>query len=224
MCGRFALNNAIKEAAKRLQVKEALSLPPDYNVAPGKTIPVILTSRKSKEREMHLMCWGLIPSWAKDPKIGFRHINARAETVHTSRVFAPAFEQRRCIIPADGFYEWKKPEKQPYYFSPAHGGYFAFAGLWDRWRNAEGEIVLSCAIITTGANERVRDVHHRMPAILSDNEAGAWLDTAEGDEELHALLKPLAASQMECRPVSRAVNHAAGHGEQLIAPVTLNSA
>jgi putative SOS response-associated peptidase YedK len=174
-----------------------VDVPPLYNVRPGSDIPAVLTSRKSGEREAHLFHWGLIPSWAKDKKVGYKMINARAEGIADKPAFRQSFRQRRCIIPAAGFYEWQKPTKQPFYFQPVDDSFFSFAGVWERWKSPAGELVLSCSIITTAANDVVAPIHDRMPVILPD--AGAadwWLSDSDDAGMLQTFLAPYPAGRM----------------------------
>jgi putative SOS response-associated peptidase YedK len=184
---------------------------PRYNVAPTQPVAVVANTG---ERKAEWMRWGLIPFWAKDASIGSRLINARSETIHEKPAFKNAFNKRRCLVLADGFYEWKKGagpngRSQPYYFKRADGKPFAFAGLWEFWRGPEGaqnaEEVRTCTIITTEANGLVKPVHERMPVMLSGDDLWAWL----GEESLvalHALLRPYPEAEMVCHPVSAMVN------------------
>jgi putative SOS response-associated peptidase YedK len=169
---------------------------------------------------MVLAKWGLIPSWAKDMKIGNQLINARADTVATKPSFRSAFKSRRCLIPADGFYEWQKTEdgKQPFHICMKDKQAFAFAALWEWWKPEEGEPVQSCAIITTDANELMAPVHNRMPVILPPEDYSTWLNATPTTELLLPLLKPFSADQMEAYPVSKSVNNPRNQGEQLIEP------
>jgi len=164
---------------------------------------------ESAQPEMALLHWGLVPSWAKDIKIGARMINARAETVAEKPAFRSAFRHRRCLIIADGFYEWKRSVKpsQPYYFSMKDGKPFAIAGLWEHWKDAEGKVVETCAMITTGPNNLMRPVHDRMPVILPEKAYGYWCNPAtDNPKKLLSLLKPYPGIRMNSWPVSLAVN------------------
>jgi putative SOS response-associated peptidase YedK len=168
-----------------------------------------------------LLRWGLVPSWAKDKGIGARLLNARAETAATQPSFRSAFKKRRCLIPADGFFEWAKVEgrKQPFYFTLQDGGPFAFAGLWEEWKG-EGEPLRSCAILTTEANDVVRPVHERMPVILAPDDYTKWLGpAARSQEELLPLLRPLPGEALVARPVSPFVNSARNEGPGCVEPV-----
>jgi putative SOS response-associated peptidase YedK len=185
MCGRYTLAESPRKLAKRFDVPETPDLPFDgqrYNIAPTQQVPIV--RQKDKKLEMVLAKWGLIPSWAKDMKIGNQLINARADTVATKPSFRSAFKSRRCLIPADGFYEWRKTEdgKQPFHIRMKDKEPFAFAGLWERWRPEEGEPVESCTIITTDANELMGPIHNRMPVILAPEDYATWLRTDQTTE------------------------------------------
>ena len=221
VCGRYTLAESPRKLAKRLDVPETPDLPFDgqrYNIAPTQQVPIV--RQKDNAREMVLAKWGLIPSWAKDMKIGNQLINARADTVATKPSFRSAFKSRRCLIPADGFYEWQKTEdgKQPFHIRMKDKEPFAFAGLWEWWRPEEGEPVQSCAIITTDANELMAPIHNRMPVILAPEDYGTWLNPAPTTELLLPLLKPFSGNQMEACPVSKLVNNPRNQGQELIEP------
>src|ERR671916_3384872 len=163
MCGRYTLSTPAGRLAEEFRLDDAVEIPPSYNVAPTQQVATVL---EEEGRHLEMLRWGLVPSWADDPGIGARMINARSETAAEKPSFRSAFRERRCLIPADGFYEWKRENgaKQPYYFHMQEGRPFAFAGLWESW-NREGEI-RSCAILTTQANDVVGEIHERMPVIL----------------------------------------------------------
>jgi putative SOS response-associated peptidase YedK len=177
MCGRFRLTRASK-LAERFAIEPEDDWVPHYNVAPTQDIPVIRQHTEEPKRFGSQMRWGLIPYWAKDASIGFKMINARADTVATKPAFRDSLKKRRCLIPADGFYEWKKDgkSKTPFCFTMADDSLFAFAGLWDSWRNSEGQRIETCSIITTTPNALCADVHDRMPVILPDDAYDLWLD------------------------------------------------
>jgi putative SOS response-associated peptidase YedK len=203
MCGRYTLYTDLDRLIEQFELFRAADIQPRYNIAPSQMVPVV---RQAEEgRELVAMRWGLIPSWAKDEKAGYSMINARAETVAEK----PAFRRRRCLIPVDGFYEWKKLEraKQPFHVRLRNGEPFAFAGLWEHWQGPEGRTVESCAIIVTDANELMRPIHDRMPVILDRGSYATWLDPNLTDaERLKALLAPYPNERMEAQPVSAAVN------------------
>jgi Uncharacterized conserved protein len=221
MCGRFTLT---VEAADLQEEFGLSSVPNDwqsrYNIAPSQPVLAITDSR---ERAAEWLRWGLIPTWAKDPSIANRLINARSETLAEKPSFRSALARRRCLILADGFYEWqhqadKRVLSQPYHFRRSDGRPFAFAGLWEIWRKPEGGEVRSCTIITCAANEMVTPVHDRMPVILSGDKAWAWLETRPLPE-LQSLLAPYPAQWMVANPVSRAVNDPSQDSRECILPV-----
>ena len=208
MCGRYSLTTPMEAIAQLFALDSRANLPARYNIAPTQDVPVVRVgpdgARDGRSRELVQMRWGLVPAWAKDIKIGARMINARAETVATR--FKATFEQRRCLVVADGFYEWlKRPDgrKQPQHITLADKAAFAFAGLWERWRDpADGEWLLSCSIITTDANALVAPIHDRMPVILAPADHAAWLAAPDA-----ALVKPLPAEAMAATAVSMRVNN-----------------
>ena len=206
MCGRYSLKTPSRVLAKAFKL-EVPTLPLRYNIAPTQQVAAIRSHPDG--RELALLKWGLVPSWAKDTSIGSRMINARAETVAVKPAYRGSFRRRRCLIPADGFYEWRREGagKQPYHFRMRDKQPFAFAGLWERWRSELGEVIDSCTIITTKANELVAPVHDRMPVILPAEAYDAWLNEQLTDApELGGLLRPYPAEAMECFPVSTHVN------------------
>jgi len=202
MCGRYTLHSNKEAIAKTLGLADVPQLSLRFNVAPTQQVATI---RAQPERELVLMRWGLIPHWAKDPSIGNRMINARSETVATKPSFRSAFKSRRCLVVVDGFYEWKKTaakKKQPYYIRMKDEEPFAFAGLWESWQDME-----SCTILTTRPNELMKNLHDRMPVILSSNDYCLWLDpTLDDREQLESLLVPCPSSDMKAYPVSTTVN------------------
>jgi putative SOS response-associated peptidase YedK len=188
-----------------------IEVSPRYNIVPTQPVVTIRQDAREPIRKLSIMRWGLIPSWAKDPGIGYKTINARAETVATTASFREPFRSQRCLIPADGFYEWKREgkTKQPYSFEVNGGDLFAFAGLWDRWKSPQGDVVESCAVITTTPNSLLLDIHDRMPVILSPDDYDLWLDPAFRDTvSLSEMLKPFDASLMRRYPVSTRINQA----------------
>jgi putative SOS response-associated peptidase YedK len=220
MCGRFSLAVTPDELAKFFDLDEVPDFPARYNIAPSQPIAVILKTSDQPERHFRLMRWGLIPAWAKDPAIGNRLINARAETVAEKPSFRAAFKRRRCLIPASGFFEWQKTKagKQPFYFRPQDEGLFAIAGLWESWQEIE-----TCTILTTAANELLQPIHERMPVILNPADYDQWLDWQTQDTEaLQALLKPFLADQMLAYPVSKRVNNATIDNPECIAKADLS--
>lgn len=222
MCGRFTLTvdpAQFQEAFPGVDIDPEPA--PRYNIAPTQPVAVIPNNAKDK---LDYFVWGLIPSWAKDPSIGSRLINARANTLAQKPSFRSAYRRRRCLIPASGFYEWK-PEpgsksKTPMYITLASGKPFAFAGLWEFWQSSDGSQVLSCTIITTEPNELMAEIHNRMPVILPVEAYSLWLDPNERrPDELDGLLKPYPAAEMVAYPVSRQVNSPQNDTAELILPV-----
>lgn len=220
MCGRFSLLANVKALIDRFQVKEAEFRPsPNYNVAPSQSIPVVV---ERNVRSLVSMRWGLIPAWAKDPKIGDKLINARAETVASKGVFKPALAKRRCLILADGFYEWKKVRdaKRPMHIRLKSREPFAFAGLYETWISPKEKEVLSCTIVTTAANEIMAPIHSRMPVMLPQSLEEVWLNMDIDPLELLAqTLKPFPSSLMEAFEVSTYVNSPRNNSPECIRPV-----
>ena len=210
MCGRFTRKENFQQLAKLLGVRTLPQLPPRYNIAPSQLVACVRVNPESLENECVSLKWGLVPSWAKDPSIGQKMINARAETVAEKPSFRRAFQQRRCLILADGFYEWKREgkEKQPYYIHFTDNRPFAFAGLWERWEAGGDAMLDSCAMITTGPNVVMEPIHHRMPVILHPKDYACWLGSMRQDfATLNALLQPPPAESLEAYPVSPLVNN-----------------
>lgn len=217
MCGRYSLHSHPHVVALQFGLAHVPELAPRYNVAPGTPVLAIRADR-TQTRSGALLHWGLIPAWAKDPAIGHRLINARAETVLAKPAFRNAFRYRRCIIPADGYFEWApaRGRKQPYYIRPRSDTLFGFAGLYERWKGSDGPIE-SCTIVTTDANELTRGLHSRMPVILPIEAYAHWLDPENPDPDaLAALLKPAADEQMRLHPVSLRVNSVKNDDPDLI--------
>ncbi|HPB30253.1 MAG TPA: SOS response-associated peptidase [Candidatus Sumerlaeota bacterium] len=209
MYGRFAQTRELSRLISRFRfILEDIEVRARYNIAPGQWVPVLFSAPDG--RRLWPMLWGLVPSWAKNPEIGRGLINARAETLAEKPAFRTPFKRRRCLIPSDGFYEWKKTGKspgQPYFFSLPERQLFAFAGLWDEWNGSDGSIVHSFAIITTEANDLVRNVHDRMPVILAQEDEDRWLDPAlQTPRDLKPLMQSFPAGAMRMQPVSTLVN------------------
>lgn len=221
MCGRFSLRTSGAVLAEQFQLAEVPAVEPHYNIAPTQPVAVVRAA-PTGERELQVLRWGLIPSWAKDPSMGARLINARAETVAEKPAFRAAFKQRRCLVLADGFYEWQPTgagrQKQPFYFHMEDGKPFAFAGLWESWPGPDGPVE-TCTILTTDANSVVAPVHARMPLILPPDAYTLWLDpTVQAAEPLQALFQPYPAPAMTGYPVSRHVNSVDNDDPQCVAP------
>jgi putative SOS response-associated peptidase YedK len=225
MCGRFSQAQIAELDREVFKLLSSPALPPRYNVAPTQDVAVVRQPSAATERSLDLLRWGLIPHWAKDPTIGNRMINARAESVADKPAFRDSFRERRCLVPADGFYEWAKTKhgKQPYYVRVLGGRLFAFAGLWDRWRGPAGETRETFTIITTEPNELLRPVHNRMPVILAPEDYDAWLAPEPTDAAaLTELLRPYPTEQMSYYPVSRYVNSPDNEGPECIQPAELS--
>ncbi len=227
MCGRYTLRAPRKALTELLDVPQLPFLEPRFNIAPSQPVPVVRIAAGQAERECVLVRWGLIPTWAKDAAIGNRLINAHSDTAASKPAFRAAFKQRRCLVPADGFYEWMKVDgkKQPYLIGVGEGQPFALAGLWEAWQH-EGQTIESCTILTTDANERLRALHDRMPVILPKEAHALWLDPLVKDPaRLVPLLRPYPAEDMSCYPVSTLVNSPRHEGprcaERLTPPPTL---
>jgi putative SOS response-associated peptidase YedK len=219
MCGRFTLTLDPGDLQDELNFDiSSVDLAPRYNIAPSQPVAAV---RDGSSRKVELFRWGLVPSWAKDPAIGFKMINARSETISEKPSFRVPFSRRRCLIPADGFYEWAQGEggKIPYYFYLKDHKPFTFAGLWEEWLPKEGgEALRTCTIITTAANEVLKQYHERMPVILPADVRWLWLDPSARVPELQSWLKPYPAGEMAWHEVSRLVNKPGVDSSELIAP------
>lgn len=220
MCGRFTLHKSAEEIKKRFSVARLNFTPvPRYNIAPTQPACIIL---QNGPRSLDIASWGLIPSWSDGPSSSPPLINARSETLTVKQSFRDALAHRRCLVPADGFYEWKKigNHKYPYYFKMHTGQSFAFAGLWDHWQSPEGSEILGFAIITVPANGVVGTIHDRMPAILNIWDEEKWLDHSHSKfDQLQELLKPLSNTEMTVHPVSEKVNSYRIDSPSLIHPI-----
>jgi putative SOS response-associated peptidase YedK len=226
MCGRFVRARSEETYSDLYEVGDISGLLPSYNVAP--TNPVLAVRMENEKRTAVILRWGLIPSWAKDKKTPF--INARADTLFDKPAFRAAAKRRRCLIVADGYFEWKAlgpKTKQPYYYRLADGKPIAFAGVWETWLDKAtpgSEPIQSCAIVTTDANELASQIHDRMPVILEGPAADAWLDPAVEDaRSLAELLRPFRADALTVFPVSMRVNKAGEQGADLIEPIDLQT-
>ena len=228
MCGRFTLTTTTEYLAEVFEIEPLVLEPepriPRYNVSPGQDVATVQAAEGGK-RAIHDRRWGLIPSWADDAKIGYRMINARSETVAEKPAFRNAFRNRRCLIPADGFYEWKKDgrgasaTRQPYHIGLEGGGVFAMAGLWEAWIGSGGEEVESCTVLTTSANDRIAFLHDRMPVILPREHWDPWLlPRAQEPDELLPLLLPFSPDAMTLRPVNPRVNDGRVDDAECLAP------
>jgi len=226
MCGRYVLN-APEDLSERFQLRQlSISIPHSWNVAPTTENPVIVENRDG-EREARLMTWGLTPRWAAAKQTGKKSlapINARAESLGEKPMFRNLIKSRRCLVPANGFYEWKNmgDHKQPYFITVPEDPLFAFAGLYDAWKDENDDVVASYTIVTTAANELMRTLHERMPVILHKDDEEEWLDRSVTDAvQVERMLGPYPSADMKVVPVSRDVNNVRNNGPELIAPVTL---
>ncbi|HSR56021.1 MAG TPA: SOS response-associated peptidase [Alphaproteobacteria bacterium] len=222
MCGRYAITSPLEAIIEAFALKGPRpNLQPHYNAAPSQYLPVIRAGRNG--RELVPMRWGLVPSWSKGPDARYSMINARAETVASKPAYRGPFRHQRCLVPANGFYEWKAGTdgKQPYFITLTTGEPFAFAGLWDQWMSPDGSEMESFTIIVTAANDVVRPIHDRMPVILGPDTYESWLGEAGAPSrtKLAILLRPYPAERMRAYPVSRAVNSPANDSAELLEPV-----
>jgi putative SOS response-associated peptidase YedK len=221
MCGRFTRHTSVKALATLFDLSEVPEMTASYNIAPTQQVAAVRLGPVDAKRHLVWLRWGLIPSRADEAR-GQPLINARSESAAEKPAFRFAFRQRRCLIAADGFYEWRKQDgaKQPFYIRLCDGGPFAFAGLWDRWQKSESEPIESCTILTTDANELVRPLHDRMPVILAAADFERWLDPAITQPEMvQPLLKPYPAEEMIAYPVTAWVNSSKHEGPECIAPM-----
>lgn len=221
MCGRYTLAAPDPgELRARFGISESVQIRPRYNVAPGDDVLAVTTDREGQPRP-EMLRWGLVPSWAKSPETGLKMINARVETVRERPAYRRAFERYRCLIPADGFYEWRATDggpKQPFHITRADGAPFAFAGLWSIWHGPGGETLRTCTIMTTAANAAIASLHERMPVILQADDEPAWLDAQTDGLCLREMLAGLPAEQTALTEVGFAVNDARYDGPDCLAP------
>jgi putative SOS response-associated peptidase YedK len=224
MCGRFTLRSPASILAEQFAIFDMAPIGPRFNIAPTQAVPVVRMNRREGEprRELVALRWGLIPGWAKDPAIGNRMINARAETVAEKPAYRTAFRRRRCLVPADGFYEWQRigGKKQPFFIHMRDDGPFALAGLWELWEAPDHSRIESFTVLTTEPNDVVRPIHNRMPVILNQSDYSLWLDPAVEDPGMLApLLRPYRADSMESYPVSSHVSNPRHEDPSCIEPV-----
>jgi len=220
MCGRFQLSVKGKEISERFNVEVFDDMySPSFNCAPSQKLPVITNSNPG---ELSFFQWGLIPPWAKDPKIGFKLINTRSETIQQKPSFKKAFEQRRCLIPANGFFEWHKSDKNPFRIFMKDEPIFAMAGIWETWFDAEQRALHTFSIITTEANSTMKHIHSRMPVILSNQHEEAWLKD-NNLQHLTKLLKPVDDSMLDMYPVSKKINSPVNNSPELVYPINIET-
>ena len=224
MCGRFSQTASPEVITQQFEITDPPLFTPRYNIVPSQPIAAIRIDPDTTTRKLVMLRWGLIPSWAKDPKIGNQCINAKAETVAEKPSFRSAFKKRRCLVIADGFYEWQRlgALKQPMWIGLRSKRPFAFAGLWEHWKPAEREPVETCTIITTEPNELMAPIHNRMPVILAPASYDQWLDqTFQQAEPLKALLCPYPSEELTAFPVSTLVNNPRHDAPQCLEPVSV---
>lgn len=222
MCGRYTLHQQIESLAKRYNLATIPSaIHENYNVAPGQIMPVIVAGTDTKPT-IELMKWGLIPFWAKDPAIGYKMINARSESIFEKPAWRSVILKKRCLIPADGFYEWKKSNnakehKQPFYIHPKQLDIFSFAGVWETWKDTTGTTLQTYSIITTEPNKEMRSIHDRMPVILHPEDEASWLEPSKVTrDDIEPLLRPFEDNGLEMYEVSKDVNNAKHNDKHLI--------
>ena len=220
MCGRYAITTPL-EAMERLFNFEGqlINMPPRYNVAPTQDVPIV--RHEDGARRLAMVRWGLVPHWSKEMPRDKPLINARGETVAQKPSFRTSYRAKRCLVLADGFYEWQRAGQKPlpFYISPADGGMFAMAGVWDVWKAPDGETVASVAIVTTAANDTMSSIHHRMPVVIAQSDIDAWLTiTGEDTEAADVLIRSAPEDYFAIRPVSSAVNKVANDGPELLEP------
>lgn len=223
MCGRFVLRASPQNLQTLFDLQQVPQVEPRYNIAPTQPVLAVRANPHGGLREATYLNWGLIPFWAKDPKIGSRMINARSETAAQKPSFRAAFKYRRCIVPVDGFFEWRKEKagKQPYLIGMESGEVFGIAGLWERWEQ-EGSVVESCTLLTVEANQMMAPLHHRMPVILDPQDYDEWLDPIiqKADPLLH-LMRPFDGAPMRATPVSKLVNNYRNDELACVEPIEL---
>ena len=219
MCGRYTLHKKADEIAKHYNIATVPELRDNYNVAPGHIMPVITEDDKGA-KHLELMKWGLVPFWAKDPKIGYKLINARDDSIFSKPMWRNVILRKRCLIPADGFYEWlaqPKLPKQPYFIYPKHEDIFSFAGVWDSWKDIEGKEWKTYSIITTTPNKEMTKIHSRMPIILEPDQESSWLAPDKTSrEDIEPFMHPYKDNGLEMYKVSSDVNSTANNDEHLI--------
>jgi putative SOS response-associated peptidase YedK len=221
MCGRYSLTTPTEALQRLFRFEGRPNLAPRYNIAPTQDAPVVRLRDGGPERELAMLRWGLIPAWAKDTTIGAKLINARTESAAEKPAFRAAFAHRRCLVLADGFYEWQVVDrtKQPWRVTLPDGGPFAFAGLWERWQGVEGVVLQTYTILTSDANPALAALHDRMPVILAPENHEIWLDPGAKRETLTALLGPYPADRLAWYRVSRRVNNVRNDDAACIAPL-----
>jgi putative SOS response-associated peptidase YedK len=221
MCGRYRLSRRKQLIAEYFETDNEVDWEPRYNIAHSQQVGIIRQDPSRPERRFSLARWGLIPSWAGDASVGSKTINARSETVVSKPAFRDAFSSRRCLLPADGFFEWRRSgrERQPFHFGMQDDSLFAFAGLWDRWRDPAGVVIESCSILTTTPNLLLAGIHNRKPVIPRHENYDLWLDVGfKNVKALAEVLLPFEAAQMRCFPVSTRINAVTNDDPDCVVP------
>jgi putative SOS response-associated peptidase YedK len=220
MCGRFALASSPAEIKKLFSTLNSIEYKPNYNICPLTEVPIINTTKEGS-RELTFMRWGLIPHWSKDEKLATHMINARAETLDEKPSFKKSFQSKRYIILANGFYEWRKEDKQPYYIKPKEG-LFTFACIWDEWKSKNNKIITTFCIITTNANKELGNIHNRMPVIIDKSNIDAWLNPQEELNNLQPLLKSYDEKYIEFWQIDKKVNKPINNDTSLTQKISIN--
>lgn len=230
MCGRYTLSVGHEKLARAFLAEFSQDLKaswkPRYNISPGTGIVAVLEDRDRGGRKADVFHWGLVPGWAKDPNIGYKLTNARAETIAEKPTYRDAYRYRRCIVPANGFYEWdrRKAPRQPYYFYPAKGDFLAMAGIWEHWMHPSGSEILSVSLITTAANKKMSPIHHRMPVLVQEKDYDGWLNTGNVKAiGLENVLQPADEGALNVHPVGMKVNKTEFDGPELVEEVKTSS-
>jgi len=222
MCGRYTLKTPVERLAEKFQFPEIIPLKPRYNIAPSQSVAVVRRFPDDRDRKLAMLRWGLLPLWVKDLSKVQQPINAKAETAAEKPMFRDAFKRRRCLVPADGFYEWKQDggRKQPVYIRMKDGEPFAIAGLWEHWEGQDGQVIESCTLLTTEPNDVLAPIHNRMPVILDPKDYAQWLDpdlqTADG---VKPLLRPYPSDLMTVYSISLRVNNPRNDDSQCLEPL-----
>ena len=221
MCGRYTLKTPVERLAEKFQFPEIIPLKPRYNIAPSQSVAVVRRFPDDRDRKLAMLRWGLLPLWVKDLSKVQQPINAKAETAAEKPMFRDAFKRRRCLVPADGFYEWKQNggHKQPVYIHMKDGEPFAIAGLWEEWEGQDGEVIESCTLLTTEPNDRLAPIHNRMPVILDPKDYEQWLDPdLQAADGVKPLLRPFPSDLMTAYSISLRVNNPRNDDSRCLEP------
>ena len=222
MCGRYTLKTPVERLAEKFQFPKVIPLKPRYNIAPSQSVAVVRLLPDDTDRKLAMLRWGLLPAWVKDPAKVQQPINAKAETAAEKPMFRDAFKRRRCLVPADGFYEWKQDggRKQPVYIHMKDGEPFAIAGLWEHWVGQDGQVIESCTLLTTEPNDMLAPIHNRMPVILDPKDYAQWLDPEQqAADGVKPLLRPYPSDLMTAYSISLRVNNPKNDDAQCLEPL-----